>query len=93
MTKQHNMVEDLGDTIGGGFDTWKNNLNICIPFMFNLVITSALAIGIMGSVFIKSIPALTSYLTNPAEISPDLILQLLPEILQDMGLIILTLSH
>ncbi len=37
------MYEDIGQLIGEGFSTWRNNLNLCIPFLLN-VIFSALAI-------------------------------------------------
>ena len=30
------MVEDIGDVIGKGFAVWRNNLNLCIPFLLQL---------------------------------------------------------
>ena len=43
--------EKLGDLLKNGFDTWKNNLNICLPFVFSFLIYQILKITIMGSVF------------------------------------------
>ncbi|MDY6964849.1 MAG: hypothetical protein SVM80_02600 [Halobacteriota archaeon] len=81
------MVEDLVDIIGEGFDTWKNNLVICLPFIFNTVITSVVAAAIMGSAILISIPELISFFES-AEISPGAIVQIFPEILQSTSLII-----
>ncbi|MDM7913228.1 MAG: hypothetical protein QUS09_09040 [Methanotrichaceae archaeon] len=30
-------MEDVGDLIGKGFKAWKSNLNLCIPFVLNLL--------------------------------------------------------
>jgi hypothetical protein len=30
-------MEDVGDIIGKGFKTWKSNLNLCVPFVLNLL--------------------------------------------------------
>lgn len=30
-------MEDVGDIIGKGFKTWKSNLNLCVPFLLNLL--------------------------------------------------------
>lgn len=30
-------MEDVGDLIGKGFKTWKSNLNLCVPFLLNLL--------------------------------------------------------
>ena len=30
-------MEDVGDIIGNGFKTWKSNLNLCVPFLLNLL--------------------------------------------------------
>jgi hypothetical protein len=31
------MVEELGNILRNGFETWKKNLNICLPFVFSLL--------------------------------------------------------
>ncbi len=85
------MVEDLGSIIGKGFDTWKKNLSICLPFLFSLILSSIAAIIVIGGAILAAVPSLLSlipYLTKPNEIPPDIIPQLLPQILQNMGIII-----
>lgn len=83
------MVEDIGSVIRRGFDTWKENLCICLPFVFSSILTSILAIIIMGGAILASIPSLVPYLTKPDEITPDVISQLQPQIIQSMGIIII----
>ncbi|HJH27164.1 MAG TPA: hypothetical protein C5S37_10460 [Methanophagales archaeon] len=85
------MVEDTGSVIGKGFDTWKNNLTICLPFVFSAILTHIVAIIIIGATILAIIPSLLSYLTKSAEPSPELILQLLPQIIQSMGIIIIAI--
>ena len=82
------MVEDIGSVIRKGFDTWKENLCICLPFVFSSILTPIVAIIIIGSVILASIPSLVPYLTKPDGITPDLIPQLLPQILQSIDIII-----
>ena len=85
------MVEDTGSVIGKGFDTWKNNLTICLPFVFSAILTHIVAIIIIGATLLAIIPSLLSYITKSAEPSPELILQLLPQIIQSMGIIIIAI--
>ncbi len=80
------MVEDLGSIIRKGFDTWKKNLSICLPFLFSLILSSIAAIIVIGGAILVSIPSLVPFLTKLDEIPPDLIPQLLPQILQNMGI-------
>lgn len=82
------MVEDIGSIISNGFDIWQKNLNICLPFVFDLVISSALALIILGSAILATIPSFIPYFTNPPEVSPYLISQLLPQILRSLNIII-----
>jgi hypothetical protein len=46
------MYEDIGRVIGNGFETWKKNLNLCIPFLlgaaFAIVALLPLAIALFG---------------------------------------------
>ncbi len=85
------MVEDTGSVIGKGFDTWKNNLTICLPFVFSAILTHIVAVIIIGAAILAIIPSLLSYLTKSAEPSPELIPQLLLQILQSMGIIIIAI--
>ena len=83
------MVEDLGSTIREGFETWKKNLSICLPFVFSAILTSIAAFVIIGSAILASIPWLVPFFTELDEITPDAIPQLLPQLLQSMGIIII----
>ena len=83
------MIEDLGDIVGSGFNTWKNNLNICLPFVFSYGIATILRLIIMGLAFYVTIPSFFSLFINPVVMSPPgLILKFLPQILQNISLII-----
>jgi hypothetical protein len=85
------MAEDIGSVIGRGFDTWKENLSICLPFVFSLVLTSVVGIIIIGGAILATIPSLISYFTKLDEITPEVIPHLLPQILQSMGIIIIAI--
>jgi hypothetical protein len=85
------MAEDIGSVIGKGFDTWKENLSICLPFVFSLVLTSVVGIIIIGGAILATIPSLISYFTKLDEITPEVIPHLLPQILQSMGIIIIAI--
>lgn len=56
------MSEDIGKIIGKGFETYKNNLNLGIPFLLDTIITGLLAIVmiITGVLYIfgSSLPSL-----------------------------------
>jgi len=85
------MVEDIGSVIEKGLDTWTENLTICLPFVFSLILTSIVAIIIIGVAILASIPSLVPQFTKLDEIAPDAIPQLLPQILQSMGIIIIAI--
>ncbi|NYT00979.1 MAG: hypothetical protein GKB99_04580 [Methanocellales archaeon] len=82
------MAEDIGSVLSKGFDTWQKNLNICLPFVFDFMISSALILIILGGAILAAIPSFIPYFTNPPEMSPYLISQLLPQIIRSLGLII-----
>ena len=85
------MVEELGSVIQKGFDTWKANLSICLPFVFSAILTFAVAIILLGGavlVAIPSLPSLPPYLINPEAITPELILSLTHQFAQHIGIII-----
>nr|CBH39408.1 conserved hypothetical membrane protein [uncultured archaeon]CBH39895.1 conserved hypothetical membrane protein [uncultured archaeon] len=85
------MVEETGSVIGKGFETWKQNLSICLPFVFSSVLTSVVGIIIIGGAILAAIPSLVPQFTKFDEITPDVIPQLLPQILQSMGIIIIAI--
>ncbi len=86
------MVEELGSILSNGFDTWKKNLNICLPFVFSLILTSIVALIIIGGVLLMTVgpllPSLMPHFANSGEIPPDIIRQLQPLFLQNIGMII-----
>lgn len=41
-------MEDVGDLIGKGFKIWKSNLNLCIPFVFNLLFSILAAVPMIA---------------------------------------------
>lgn len=83
------MVEDLGSTIGEGFETWKKNLIICLPFVFNAVLTGIVASIIIGGGILASIPSAVPYFERLDGITYDEFLLLIPELLQSLGIIII----
>ncbi len=86
-----NMVEETGSVIGKGFETWKQNLSICLPFVFSSVLTSVVGIIIIGGAILAAIPSLVPLFTKLDEITSDVIPQLLPQILQSMGIIVIAI--
>jgi hypothetical protein len=62
------MYEDIGKLIGEGFDIWRRNLNLCVPFLLAIVF-SLLAIAplvAVVAVLFGSIQNLES-ITSPEE--------------------------
>ncbi len=86
-----NMVEETESVIGKGFETWKRNLSICLPFVFSSVLTSVVGIIIIGGAILATIPSLVPLFTKFDEITPDVIPQVLPQIIQSMGIIIIAI--
>lgn len=85
------MVEDLGSIIGKGFETWKRNLIISLPFVLSWILTTIVAIAVIGGAILATIPLLIPYFTEPTKLTPDLIPQLLPQILQSLSVIIIAI--
>ena len=87
------MVEELGRILRNGFETWKKNLTICLPFLFSLILTfivAALIIGgalmvVLGPLLPSMVPQISD---NAGEIPPEVIQQLQPLFLQNISLII-----
>jgi len=51
------MVE-IGKVLGEGFDIWKRNLNICIPFVFSMLLSFIFVIFIFGAALLVATPSL-----------------------------------
>lgn len=88
------MVEELGSILRSGFETWKKNLKICLPFVFSLLLTLIVGAIVIGGALMTVIgpllPSLTQALTStaPGEIPPELIQQLQPLLLQNIGILV-----
>ena len=69
---------DFGETIKGGYKTWKNNLILCIPFILGGLL-SAITAGIILVITFLSLfwPSIETVLSNPSSISsPEFFSQL-----------------
>ncbi|MFQ6071424.1 MAG: hypothetical protein ACE5KT_01815 [Methanosarcinales archaeon] len=54
------MTEDLGTLLSNGFNTWKRNLNICFPFIFNILVNGIVAIiALIAIIFAVLMPLLS----------------------------------
>ncbi|MHC1585813.1 MAG: DUF7847 domain-containing protein [Candidatus Syntropharchaeia archaeon] len=82
------MTENLSTVFGEGFDTWKKNLNICLPFVFDLIIGNLILIVIVGCGILLSTPWIMEYLMNPPKIQPEVVPELISRILPSIGTII-----
>jgi len=85
------MVEELGSILSNGFNTWKKNLTLCLPFVFSLILTGIVACVIIGGAILVVLgPLLPSLmpLIESDEIPPEFMHQLLPQLLQDLDIII-----
>jgi len=61
---------DFGETIKGGFNTWKNNLILCIPFILGGLLSAIVAGIIMVITFLSLFwPLIETALSNPTSIS------------------------
>jgi len=43
------MIEDLSDLFGKGFDAYRNNLRLCIPFILNIIFSMIAMLAILAS--------------------------------------------
>ena len=57
-------MNDLGTILGDGFDTWKRNLNLCIPFVLEQVLFWVAMIIIFLVIFVTALASLIPYLEN-----------------------------
>ncbi|WP_407356907.1 hypothetical protein [Methanolobus sp. WCC5] len=86
------MVEDIVTVIRKGFGTWTGNLNICIPFileMITAIVFFVLAMLVFTVLFI--VPIVSQQNIDPENISPDQMLEIFYSIFsQSMWLLIIT---
>ncbi len=62
------MYEDIGALIGKGFDTWKRNLNLAIPFVLNVVVIGLLMSVAVLAVLLPIVPTLSDLASSSQEI-------------------------
>ena len=82
-----NMYEDIGRLIGEGFSTWRNNLNLCIPFLLSIIFSAlavipmiAVVVAILGITNIES-SSYEQLLSEIMDSLPSLILAFLATVL------------
>ena len=49
-------MEEIGDLIGKGFAVWRNNLNLCIPFLFSSVLSLLIMIPFFAAFLVAIVP-------------------------------------
>ena len=49
-------MEEIGDIIGKGFGIWRNNLNLCIPFLLNFFLSMLIVIPFLVAIFLVAMP-------------------------------------
>ncbi len=49
-------MEEIGEMIGKGFGIWRQNLNLCIPFVLNVFVSILVAIPFLAAIFMAAIP-------------------------------------
>ena len=69
------MVEDIGKIISNGFGTYTKNLNICIPFVLNFILSFSLAMIMIVLVFASIMGSSLSNFVNAK--SPEAIASIL----------------
>ncbi|MDY6865660.1 MAG: hypothetical protein SVY15_06795 [Halobacteriota archaeon] len=82
------MVEDLGETLVNGFETWRGNIVIALPYVFSTALSSIVSIAIIGGAFFTTVPSLTPFLVDTPEMPFNQLMVALPQILENSVLII-----
>jgi hypothetical protein len=49
-------MEEIGEMIGKGFGIWRQNLNLCIPFLLNFFVSILVAIPFLVVIFMAAMP-------------------------------------
>jgi hypothetical protein len=78
------MVEEIGDVIGKGFAVWRNNLNLCIPFLFSSVLSLLIMIPFFAAFLVTIVPLLG--------LNSSSVLQMQDQILKNVALSNMTLD-
>lgn len=49
-------MEEIGEMIGKGFGIWRQNLNLCIPFLLNFFVSILVLASFLAVIFIAAMP-------------------------------------
>jgi hypothetical protein len=49
-------MEEVGELIGKGFGIWRQNLNLCIPFLINVFVSILIVIPFLVAIFLAAMP-------------------------------------
>lgn len=87
-------MENVSDLIGRGFRTWKDNLNLCIPYLLNVVLSLVIIVPITAA-FAGSLAPLENLNLTSVEDAQDLLpilKETLPALVEAFVLLIFVLS-
>jgi hypothetical protein len=72
------MYEDIGTLIGKGFETWKRNLNLAVPFVLMIVAIMLLAVAMAAILLYPLITASPDILSTAGDVEdPEQLMELL----------------
>lgn len=85
------MAEDIGTVISKGFGTWTKNLNICVPFILEMITAIAFFVfSLLIFTLIFIIPVVSQQNIDPASLSPEEMLSMFSNVFsENMWLLIL----
>lgn len=49
-------MEEIGELIGKGFGVWRQNLNLCIPFLLSVLLSMMVTLPFLAGFFLTSLP-------------------------------------
>lgn len=84
-------MEDVGDLIGRGFGTWRQNLNLCLPFLLSFVLSMLVVVLILAS-FAASLVPLESLNSTSVEKMQDLLPALEPALKEALPALLLAFT-
>lgn len=49
-------MEDIGELLSRGFSVWKKNLNLCLPFLFSIILSMLMLMAFVAAIFMVLMP-------------------------------------
>jgi hypothetical protein len=80
------MYEEMGKLLGRGFDAWKHNLNLCIPFLLSIVASMVAMVPTLAAMYVAIAPVQGDLSEGQAV---DLITRSLPTLIPALAVSIL----